>query len=258
MDNTASRASRPPGFFLWVLLLGGAGFLAGFIGPIILNPEANQGPLVGIFLSGPGGAVLGLILFVVCTALRVSAARQWQVLSIFAVIGVIVTLAFCLPGPAFRGYVVEVQLDGCKPPAEMADGAVAYWQKRIAGVTWARPRAGWEQDARSRLGVDPGVVLEVTVLRQLGIYESRKPWNRGSLSTRGWFPAGERKSYYAAFAGDSCAAYASGSKSIQFVSYTPPDLTGNAADWPPREIPAFLDLLTLEPVPPEFQGFAGK
>ena len=258
MQNDASRALRPPGFFLWVLLLGGAGFLAGFIGPIILNPDANQGPLVGIFLSGPGGAVLGLILFAICTALRVSPPRQWQLLGLFAVLGVGVTLAACLPGPKFRGYVEEVQVESCQPPAEMADGAVAYWQKRIAAVTWAHPRAGWEQDARTRLGQDPGVVLRVTVLRHLGVYESQKPWSRGSLSTRGWFPATEHKSFYATYAGDSCAQYAPGSKSRMWVSYTPPDFIGNAADWPPREIPAFLDLLTLEPVPSEFQPLAGK
>jgi len=258
MDNRASRASRPPGFFLWVLLLGGAGFLAGFIGPIILNPDANQGPLVGIFLSGPGGAFLGLILFAICTGMRVSAARQWQLLGFFAVAGVAVTLVFCLPGPAFRGYVVELQVQDCKPPADMADGAVAYWQKRIAGVTWASPRANWEQDARTRLQQDMGVVLDVMVLRRLGIYESRKPWNRGSLSTRGWFPVSERKSYYANYAGDSCNEYAAGSKSTHFVSYTPPGFTGSAADWPPREIPAFLDLLSLEPVPAEYQKMAGQ
>ena len=258
MDTPASRTLRPPGFFLWVLLLGGAGFLAGFIGPIILNPEANQGPLVGIFLSGPGGAFLGLILFAICTALRVSAARQWQVLVVFAVLGVAVTLAFCLPGPTFRGYVVEMRVDGCKPPADMADGAVAYWQKRIAGVTWASPRAGWEQDARTRLQQDPGVVLDVTVVRRLGIYESRKPWNRGSLTARGWFPAGERKSYYATYAGDSCSQYAAGANSVHWISYNPAGFTGDAANWPPREIPAFLDLLSLEPVPPEYQKFTGQ
>ncbi|HUJ41478.1 MAG TPA: hypothetical protein VLW54_13130 [Candidatus Acidoferrales bacterium] len=257
MQNDASRPSRPPGFFLWVFLLGGAGFLAGFIGPIVLNPDANQGPLVGIFLSGPGGAVLGLILFAICSTLRVSASRQWLVLGLFAVLGVGVTLAFCLPGPEFRGYVFEVQVDACKPPAELADGAVAYWQKRIAGVTWAQPRPGWEQDARSRLQRDPGVVLQVTVLRQLGVWASRKPWSRGSLSTRGWFPALDHKSFYATFAGDSCAAYPLRSKSVQFASYSPPNFTGNAADWPPREIPAFLDLLTLEPLPPEYQRMAG-
>ena len=43
-----------------LLLFGAVGFLAGFLGPIVLNPEANQGPLLGIFITGPLGFVFGL------------------------------------------------------------------------------------------------------------------------------------------------------------------------------------------------------
>lgn len=42
---------------------GVSGFLAGFIGPLILYPGSNQGPLFGIFLSGPICFVAGGILF---------------------------------------------------------------------------------------------------------------------------------------------------------------------------------------------------
>ena len=258
MENALQRAQRPPGIFLWVLILGATGFAAGFFGPIALNPEANQGPLVGIFLSGPGGAVIGLLLFAVCYAMRISAPRQWQLLGVVAVIGSVVTLAFCLPGPVFRGYVVEIQVDGCNPPSSMADQAVAYWQKRISNVTWAAPRQGWEQDARSRLDHDSAVVLDVIVLRRLGIYESRKPWNRGDISTRGWFDAQKRGRYYTSYNGGSCSEFASGSKSVHFVSYTVPSLTGDSANWPPRELPGFLVLLSLEPVPAKYQRLAGE
>jgi outer membrane lipoprotein SlyB len=43
------------------LVLGGLGFVAGFFGPMILAPEANQGPMLGIFITGPAGAVIGAI-----------------------------------------------------------------------------------------------------------------------------------------------------------------------------------------------------
>lgn len=42
------------------LLLGGIGFALGFFGPMIFAPGANQGPLLGIFVTGPGGFVLGI------------------------------------------------------------------------------------------------------------------------------------------------------------------------------------------------------
>ncbi|HEX5010885.1 MAG TPA: hypothetical protein VFY71_10830 [Planctomycetota bacterium] len=41
--------------------VGGAGFAAGFFGPLIVTPEANQGPLLGIFFTGPAGLLLGLV-----------------------------------------------------------------------------------------------------------------------------------------------------------------------------------------------------
>jgi len=52
--GAARRALGP------ALLLGGIGFAAGFFGPMILKPSANQGPLLGIFITGPMGFVLGL------------------------------------------------------------------------------------------------------------------------------------------------------------------------------------------------------
>ncbi|TPI40767.1 hypothetical protein FJW05_24375 [Mesorhizobium sp. B2-9-1] len=45
----------------WGAILGVIGFLGGFVGPVIFTPEANQGPLLGIFITGPLGFVLGLI-----------------------------------------------------------------------------------------------------------------------------------------------------------------------------------------------------
>jgi len=39
--------------------LGGLGFIVGFFGPLVWAPDANQGPLLGIFLTGPLGFVLG-------------------------------------------------------------------------------------------------------------------------------------------------------------------------------------------------------
>ncbi|WP_210237113.1 hypothetical protein, partial [Mesorhizobium sp. M2D.F.Ca.ET.224.01.1.1] len=48
----------------WGAILGIVGFLGGFVGPVIFTPEANQGPLLGIFITGPLGFVLGLVGFV--------------------------------------------------------------------------------------------------------------------------------------------------------------------------------------------------
>ena len=47
--------------FKGALIVGGIGFCAGFFGPMVFAPDANQGPLLGIFITGPLGAVLGAI-----------------------------------------------------------------------------------------------------------------------------------------------------------------------------------------------------
>ena len=41
--------------------MGSIGFIGGFLGPIILRPESPQGPLLGIFFTGPIGFVVGLV-----------------------------------------------------------------------------------------------------------------------------------------------------------------------------------------------------
>jgi hypothetical protein len=44
------------------IVLGGIGLVAGFFGPLILAPQCNLGPLLGIFTTGPLGFVLGAII----------------------------------------------------------------------------------------------------------------------------------------------------------------------------------------------------
>jgi len=46
--------------FMHAVVVGAIGFAAGFFGPIIFAPEANQGPLLGIFITGPLGFVFGM------------------------------------------------------------------------------------------------------------------------------------------------------------------------------------------------------
>jgi len=43
------------------LIVGGVGFCAGFFGPMIFAPQANQGPLLGIFITGPLGVLVGAV-----------------------------------------------------------------------------------------------------------------------------------------------------------------------------------------------------
>jgi hypothetical protein len=44
--------------------------ILGFVGPIVVAPEANQGPLLGIFLTGPLGFAATTTVLLVAGALR--------------------------------------------------------------------------------------------------------------------------------------------------------------------------------------------
>jgi hypothetical protein len=52
------------------VIIGFPSFLIGFVGPVIFMPQANQGPLLGIFITGPVGAVIGLMAGAVYAQLR--------------------------------------------------------------------------------------------------------------------------------------------------------------------------------------------
>jgi hypothetical protein len=43
------------------LVVGAVGFSLGFFGPMVLDPTSGNGPLLGIFITGPGGFVLGFV-----------------------------------------------------------------------------------------------------------------------------------------------------------------------------------------------------
>jgi hypothetical protein len=52
------------------VIVGGIAFLLGFVGPMVVTPESNQGPMLGIFITGPLGFLVGLIWGMVAGWLR--------------------------------------------------------------------------------------------------------------------------------------------------------------------------------------------
>ena len=56
--------------------LGVVAFLIGFVGPIVLRPDLPQGPMQGIFCTGPLGALAGAILGAVIGLLVPSPSAQ--------------------------------------------------------------------------------------------------------------------------------------------------------------------------------------
>lgn len=57
LRNPLWRGERWHGFAAFVAV---AAFAAGFFGPMVFTPGANQGPMLGLLVTGPLGVVVGL------------------------------------------------------------------------------------------------------------------------------------------------------------------------------------------------------
>jgi hypothetical protein len=75
----ASPSARSRTIARWCIgvgaVVGGIGFVGGFVGPIVFHPDLPQGPLLGIFVTGPLGAAAGCVagLLIGCVASYVRA-----------------------------------------------------------------------------------------------------------------------------------------------------------------------------------------
>ncbi len=236
-------------------MLGAAGFAAGFFGPLVFAPDSNQGPLVGILMSGPGGALLGGLIGGMCKLLRISPSRQRLSIWVFSFVLAIVTLCSIMPSPALRGDIEEVQINTCKRPIEAIDDAITGWNTQFASGSPAT-RAGWQEDSRRMLRDDEGVILGITIVRARTLLEERTPWHRGNILASSWRTVDAEKSYYARFAGGSCSDYATGTHAILFNDRFFGGVPANLG-WPPRKVANFLDLQTIDPVPNPYREFAG-
>jgi hypothetical protein len=61
------------------IVTGAIGFLAGFVGPIILDPMSPQGPLLGIFITGPLGVLAGAVGGAIYWSLRRWSVRRKRI-----------------------------------------------------------------------------------------------------------------------------------------------------------------------------------
>jgi len=230
-----------PGF--WALALGAVGGAAGFFGPILLNPDANQGPLLGIFITGPGGAIAGAMLGFLFRILPFSDSVRGQALVLSCALLGLGTLWFALPEPQVKARVVDATIGACRPAGELVPARIAHWEERIATVSYAAPRNNWRTDTQRMLREQPGVVVELEVWRSNAILEHRRPWDRGTLSAQGWKRIDDTQRY---FGGGECASYPRGKR----VMLAPRSSYSRA--WPPSELPDFLGVQVLEAIPANY------
>jgi hypothetical protein len=228
----------------WTVVLGVAGFLSGFIGPMILAPDANQGPLLGILITGPTGALLGSVLGVTAAVAGLSPRNEARALAASAAIVVLVTLYFCVPSPRLRATVVEGELRSCVSAGSMRDATV----DRLNALAAARPvpeHVAWAETFDQELAAKPGVVIDVHVHRDAQLLEKQARWNRGTLLARPWRDDDRDERYFSSDPGPDCSAYPPASRSAFVV-------TGNTGIWRPSGLAEMLDLKVAAPLPAEY------
>lgn len=240
--------------FRWVVALGVTGLLAGYLGPIVLNPDANQGPLLGIFISGPAGAIAGLLLGAFARVLPWSPATERRVLIASCAVLALGTLWYSLPGPRTRGVLLEASVTGCTLPDALEDAALADWDTRLAKVTWAAPRTGWKDDAKHLFAHPDGVVLDLAVKTRRAAREQRKPWNRGRITIEPEAGAGDVSRVFVRYAGASCRDYLPGPTTLYYETTIDP----RPGPWPPDDLPGLLGLVEAAPPPSDYLAGASS
>jgi len=227
--------------FRWLVVLGIVGFLSGFIGPIVLAPEANQGPMLGIFITGPTGALLGAILGMAAGMARMSAQSQARALVTVSILVTLVTLYFCVPAARLSATIVDAEVRSCVPAESLRAQTIDHLNELAA----ARPKpeqVAWGEKFDQELTAKPGVVIDAHVLRDAQVFEKQARWNRGTKFATAWRDNAREERYFAVNSLADCANYPAGSRSMLAV-------TGNLGTWRPYGIAEMLGLRVAGPLP---------
>jgi hypothetical protein len=222
----------------WAGVLGLVGFLSGFIGPMVLS-DGNQGPMTGIFITGPGGAMLGAVLGAIARLAGTNPRTSSRLLLAAAVALALATIYVCIPEARHAGDVVAGEIRSCVPAANLKARAIA----RLTALEATRPQkssTAWGAKFDEALAANPGVVVALHVRSVRRVFEGQAAWNKGALQPRPWHAVDADISY---FVPDSaCGDFPSGTEALLVVR-------GIRGVWPPYGIAELLDMQLAEPLP---------
>lgn len=232
-----------------VLLFTLSGFLAGFVGPMILSPSSNLGPIIGILFSGPAGLLLGVI---ACALARL-APRVFTagVLRSLAGVLVLVTLYHCFPEPRAIERVLDAGVIDCAPPMDLYAAARSRWQSALERTPQAHPLPDWQEQARRNVDAFEAVAVTLRITRSRMIFERRKPWDRGERFAAPWTEGPvEEATYFAPATVGGCADWRARGPALYWpVRDETEHPIRPAAVWPPVDAAGFLSLQEIGPVP---------
>lgn len=104
----------PPRILQTALIAGAIGFTAGYVGPLIFS-DSNLGPLLGIFITGPLGAVLGMLIGIIRSARQNddgSLVRQLLWLAFAWALSLFFLFVYTIGGLAWVALVLQIAVIG--------------------------------------------------------------------------------------------------------------------------------------------------
>lgn len=112
-NDLNSRMAGPlPWIGVLALIVGGVSFTGGFFGPMFLSPS-NLGPILGIFVTGPVGALVGALVGCGIWAKRAGGPRVaavWKWIAGIWLISLFYTAFMERFGPWWTSYSIAVQV----------------------------------------------------------------------------------------------------------------------------------------------------
>ncbi len=235
----------------WAGMLGVVGFVCGFIGPLVLAPDANQGPMLGIFITGPAGIALGAVLGLVVGVVHPAPATAARILYAVAAVGAASTLYFCIPSPRDLADIVDGEIRQCVPPERLRDKTVEHLNALAATHPPLANPVAWGDAFEQALAKERGVVIDVHVFRDSRLVQLEARWNRGIVEARPWIVAGKTRTFFATYAGADCASYPVGVPALLKV-------TGHTGIWPPASAAEMLALKVAAPPQSQDVGLLRK
>jgi len=252
-SSNPTAPAGAPNVLLSGVLVGAVGLVCGFVGPIYFD-AGNLGPLLGLFMTGPGGFILGIGTAVVLARSEARPEVARRVLGAVAFITAGVTLLLSIPNSRYVGDLLEATPVSCRPAVEAIPDAVVRWEQRFKEHPDWKVRSEWKEQASRMAAAEPAIVLTMQVYRHRRIDELRKPWNRGTIQPQPWQVGGAHfaTEYFLRRDGGSCLGFELGVRQPFAIQVSSPEGT------PPTVLHFFLGLPEVGPVPPQLRLFLEK
>lgn len=254
MSTQKQRSFKRP--LTWAFVFGAVGFVFAGIAPNWLLAEATTGHVLSGFLIAPFMLAVGLALGILSELLRFKELTDRRLLLTAASLAAAIILAFA----AFTytsgspDVLIEAYITGCEDPQHLIGERIRHWENVVAKSErhGAPYRANWQQGVPAMLRETPGAVLSLRVVRQSAVHTHRWRWGDPWFTADSWTPVDQTKKVFAH--GDtglwaSCDQLIGAKARFWMLDWE------KSEGVPPTELPEFLMLYVVKPVPAEYERF---